>query len=239
MTGASGVLGQQLQKTASSHGIYYFCPTRKQLDITNPDVNSWWPICGTRTRWDGVCWNAVLHCAAYTNVPGAETQGGRTKAIETNIIGTKNVKNFSRLLGAKFIYISTDYVYEGRAGGYKETDTPSPVNYYALTKYLGEAYATGGLIIRTSFKPCGTWPFLKAFDDLYTSADYVDVIAPMINALLAKDPLGIINVGTERKTIYDLAIRRNAVGRTSISEIKNVNLPADISMNLEKYYKTI
>ena len=71
---------------------------------------------------------------------------------------------------------------------------------------------------------------------MYTSADYVDVIAPKILDLIANQERGIYNVGTERKTIYNLARQRNTrVCPISKNEIKNVHLPSDISMNLDKY----
>jgi len=111
-----------------------------------------------------------------------------------------------------------------------------PINFYALTKLAGEAYVgKEDLIIRTSFKP-SEWKYAKAFSDLFTSADYIDIIADKISFLIAKNAKGIYNVGTERKSIYELAKQRNPIVQSmSKNEIVNVQLPTDISMNLDKY----
>jgi dTDP-4-dehydrorhamnose reductase len=125
-------------------------------------------------------------------------------------------------------------------GNYKEIDRVQSINFYALTKFLGEveveANSKKHLIIRTSFKPNTSWPFARAFNDVWTSADYVDVIAKKISFLVVNGASGTYNVGTERKTIYDLAKSRNpTVGTMSREEIKKVFLPHDCSMNTEKY----
>ena len=183
--------------------------------------------------------SAIVHCAAYTDVPGAETPDGNRSAAETNIIGTYNMANLAKTLGLPLIYISTDYVYSGTGvyGGYTEADAPKPFNYYGHTKHMGEAFVQepDDLIIRTSFKPNEPWVYTHAFSDLYTSADYVDIIAPMINALIISGECGIYNVGTERKSIYDLAAARNShISKMSKNSL-GFDLPDDVSMNTDKY----
>lgn len=178
----------------------------------------------------------VIHCAAFTDVPGAEQNP--KEAILTNINGTKNVKEFASWQNIKMVYISSDYVYEGLEGQYKETDPARPFNLYGFTKLGGESMldTREDLIIRTSFK-LSKWPYPKAFTDVYSSADYIDIIAEKI-AFLIKNytDSGIINIGSEKKSIYELAkIRNYNVQPMSKNEIKNVKLPEDISMNLEKY----
>lgn len=242
LTGGSGVLGTELQKEDHTLGrnLDYWAPMRDELDIEDDmaylfaqkhrnkivkEIN----LCG------------IVHCAAYTNVPGAETPEGRLKAFRLNVLGTQNIKHLANALGVPMIYISTDYVYPGETGNYSEEDAVRPVNYYAITKLMGEVFMDPDidLIIRTSFKPNTPWPFPKAFDDLYTSADYVDVIAEKISDCLMHivyDGDGIFNIGTERKSIYDLARRRNTnVKPMSRKEITNVHLPSDISMNTDRF----
>ncbi len=234
LTGGSGILGTELQKQAPMYGINFIAPDSDELDISEEEYV--YEYLRENPQLFGKI-HAIVHCAAYTNVPGAEDD--RFGAIQLNIHGTENVVHIlSYSLGAKMVYISTDYVYPGIHGNYKETDFTQPVNFYALTKLAGEAIAdvNDALIIRTSFKPNEPWPYEKAFDDLYTSADYVDVIAPKILDLIGNQESGIYNVGTERKSIYDLARRRNTkVKPMSRKEIKNVHLPSDISMNLDKF----
>jgi dTDP-4-dehydrorhamnose reductase len=65
----------------------------------------------------------------------------------------KHIVRASRVLEAYLIHISTDYVFDGKKGLYKEEDLPNPINYYGLTKLLGETYALSyddSLVIRTS-----------------------------------------------------------------------------------------
>jgi dTDP-4-dehydrorhamnose reductase len=226
LTGGFGNLGQELRKCSAKYGIEYIVPTKKELDISNS-------ACVRAFQCEKL--DCVVHCAAYTNVPGAEVD--RVQAIETNIFGTKTITNeFCKPNGVSLVYISTDYVYPGINGNYKETDITCPINFYALTKLAGEAYVRSkDLIIRTSFKPI-EWKYKSAFNDLFTSADYIDIISEKISLLIANNAKGIYNVGTEKKSVYDLAKRRNKdVQPMSRREIAYVNLPIDTSMNVDKY----
>ena len=231
LTGGSGRLGTALQDCI---GLIDQCwaPTSKELDIVNFDPYTFYQENKNSLSRVGT----IIHCAAYTNVPKAEVE--RDACIDANVIGTKNIAMLGTMLGVRVIYISTDYVYPGIDGNYREDSKPEPFNFYGFTKYCGEAYMypEKDLIVRTSFKP-SEWPYPKAFDDLYCSADYVDVIADKIAFLTVQtwEP-GIINVGTERKSIYELARRRNVgVSPMSRNEIKDVKMPIDISMDTTKF----
>jgi len=226
LTGGSGTLGTELQKHLDC-----FAPDSGTMDITWPAEDM------SNELWSQqmVPVKAIIHCAAITDVPGCELD--RRPAVVSNIVGTFEVKELAYSFGAPMIYISTDYVYGG-TGNYTETDPTHPVNFYAFTKLAGEAFVNPDtdLIIRTSFKPLGKWKHPKAFDDIFTSADYVDIIAEKIAFLIKTGATGIYNVGTERKTIYELAKRRTPeVKPMSKKEIKNVQLPSDVSMNLDKF----
>ena len=223
LTGGSGTLGTELQYLLDCQA-----PRSKDCNITDPAALR-------RPEYYGDV-EGVIHCAAYTDVPGAESN--RAEAIEANVIGTKNIAD--RFTKERIVYISTDYVYPGITGGYKETDETSPFNFYAMTKLMGEAFMKPDkdLIIRTSFKPKGTWEYPKAFVDLWTSSDYVDVIARELALVIDSDLTGIINVGTERKSIYELASRRTVeVGTALVDSVSGVKMPKDISMDLTKFKK--
>jgi len=232
LTGGSGILGQELQKTANNYGIEYVAPTSKELNILNIDK-----------KWLDEKFDGIVHCAAYTDVPGAEIN--KKLAYDLNVRGTEAISGLAQMLAINMVYISTDYVYsKEKLGNHYEGDSVKPINYYGWSKYMGEQMVNlnrGDVIIRTSFKPNDPWKYDKAFDDLYTSADYIDTISPKINwlvdqSLVDGDAWGIFNVGTERKTIYELAKKRNKnVGRMSISDVKSVNLPKDASMCLYKF----
>ena len=84
------------------------------------------------------------------------------------------------------------------------------------------------LIIRTSFG-ASEYPNEYAWDNLITSKDYVDIIAPMIYKAALSEVIGIINIGTEPKSVYDYAMRRSNVKKGQIKVKKN------FSLSLKKY----
>ena len=219
LTGGSGVLGTEIKKTLQCEA-----PSSKVLNIKDMK---------TLYRYKFTKYTAVIHCAAYTDVPGCEKN--KLLANEINIAGTRNVAE--ALKNNRIIYISTDYVYAGTNGNYSELDATKPFNYYGFTKLAGEQYMDPNkdLIIRTSFKPNTEWKHKIAFNDLYTSADYVDIIAQEIIRLADSDVVGIINVGTERKSIFDLVKRKQEnIIAGSVKSVYNVSMPTDISLNIDK-----
>ncbi|MEN7982571.1 MAG: SDR family oxidoreductase, partial [Nanoarchaeota archaeon] len=78
----------------------------------------------------------IIHCAALTNVDYCEKNPKEAKEI--NCDSTKNLARIGKEIGAKFIYISTDSIFDGETGGYSENDIPNPINVYAKTKLEGE-----------------------------------------------------------------------------------------------------
>jgi dTDP-4-dehydrorhamnose reductase len=124
---------------------------------------------------------------------------------------------------------------------YKEEDPPGPVcNYYALSKLVAEEMvrlAPRHLIIRTSFRP-RQWPYPVAFTDVYTSQDYVDVIAPDIALAITSYstiPDAVLHIATERKSVYELARRRRADVRPGSKREARVTLPDDISLDTRRW----
>jgi dTDP-4-dehydrorhamnose reductase len=230
LTGGTGVLGKEVQKH-----LVCFAISSKEWDISVGAPMGFYNQYQREMR--GVC--CIIHAGAYTDVPKSEIN--RRDAIDINIFGTKYVKDLASIMGIKMVYISTDYIYEGEVGNYDEESMPKPFNFYGFTKLAGESYMDNkDLIIRTSFKPNIPWPFPKAFTDLYTSADYVDVVAEQIAILIKSGASGVYNVGTERKSVYDLAVSRNPdVLPMSREDIKSVKLPRDISMDITKLKNNI
>ena len=94
----------------------------------------------------------VVHAAALTNVD--ECEDNKELAWKTNVHGTRNIMEAARQNHVFPILISTDYVFNGQKGLYKETDPTDPINYYGLTKLKAEALVKGLLdeycIARTS-----------------------------------------------------------------------------------------
>lgn len=194
--GASGLLGTHLVPYLR-HSFDVIAPDHFEYDITQ--IN------------DLIECDIVINSVAYTDVVKAEYD--REECFNVNVQGThKLIKDYPK---AKFIYISSEYVYD-------------PVNFYAKTKLWGERMTmmhNNHLIIRTAFKP-NPFPYDNAFIDQFTRADYVDIIAPMIALEILKDTTGTVDVMTERKSLFELARRtKPKVKGISVDDIKTVKIP--------------
>ena len=80
--------------------------------------------------------DVVVHAATLTDVDKCELN--KELAWKVNVEGTKNIVEAAKDTGSFLIYISTDYVFGGETGRYKETDLPNPINYYGVTKLKAE-----------------------------------------------------------------------------------------------------
>ena len=146
VTGANGMLGQDLCPILEDMGAFVIETDVDSLDITKPaDVER----ILTAEHPD-----AVIHCAAYTNVDKAEEDFETAKLI--NAAGTENIAKVCGKLDIPLVYISTDYVFDGtKTEPYKPDDKTNPINNYGLTKLMGEEavkkYCKKYYIARTSW----------------------------------------------------------------------------------------
>ena len=138
VTGASGLLGSALLRMALQSGVvavaaYNSHPLNDglQMDITEPAQ-----VHATISR---VAPDYVIHTAAFTDVDTCEIEPQR--AWDVNALGTKNVAEACEEHGAKLIYISTDYVFDGEDGPYSEEAPTHPINVYGESKLAGEGFA--------------------------------------------------------------------------------------------------
>ena len=171
----------------------------------------------------------IIHSAAITD--SVSIKKNPLAAIQTNIIGSAYIAEYCLTHNKRLIYISTDYVYPGEIGDYRETDPVLPHNEYAWSKLGGECsvkLVPNHLIIRTSFG-ADNYPYEYAWDNLITSKDYVDIITPKIYKASLSNLTGILNIGTEPKSIHNYATRRSVVDKSQLEHSKN------FSLNLEKY----
>lgn len=231
VTGGNGRLGSELKTELPRLGVEAFFPARAELDVTVPES-----VGDALERYEP---EVVVHAAAYTDVKEAETE--KEPCWQANVGGTRNVVRALSGGGAKLVYISTDYVFWGDTGGYTEEDPVGPVrNYYSLSKLVAEEVACvyrGTLVIRTSFRP-REWPYPVAFTDVYTGQDYVDVIAPELSLAIRHAPEildATLHIATERKSVYELARRRNPDVRPGTKREAGVELPDDISLSTKRW----
>ncbi len=151
VTGAGGLLGSKIIGKAKMNHIVYpthatrpFSPRSIHMDITDKAE--------VKSVLSKIKPDVVIHTAAETNVDKCETE--KEHAMKVNAEGTKALAETCRKIRAKIVYVSTDYVFNGRKGLYTEDDAPNPVNYYGLTKLKGEQYvrnlSNNFVIVRTS-----------------------------------------------------------------------------------------
>jgi dTDP-4-dehydrorhamnose reductase len=227
LTGGSGRLGRELLALMPD----VVAPPRAELDVTDPVS-----IARVLERYRP---EKIVHAAGFADPARAEAM--REACWQVNVEGTRNMARGAAFAGAFLVHISTDYVFAGTRGGYREEDVPGPVrNYYALTKLVAEEsarLATRRLILRTSFRP-REWPYPVAFTDLRTSQDYVDVIAPeLVLAIRAAEriPFEILHIATEPKSAYDLASRRKPDVRAGTRSEAPVALPENITLDVSRW----
>ncbi len=161
------------------------------------------------------------------------------KSIDLNIIGTSNIVKSCVENNVKIIYFSTNYVYEGTKGNYKETDPVKPINNYAWSKLGGECSVQmykNSLILRL----CMTdYPFThkQALTGAISSFIYNKSVSKILPFLL--NIKGIINIGGNRREIYQFAKKfaENEVSGLSYKKIKK--FPRDSSLNIMKLKKIL
>lgn len=221
VTGGSGKLGSVLCSSLN-------CVAPKSSEMSILDAGQIESVV-KKNKFD-----AILHLAAFTNQKLADKE--KSKCYELNVIGTRNVAAVAKKHSLKVFYISTDYVFPCTSGNYSENDIPSPVNWYGCTKYAGEIEvqnATGNYcIIRTSFRPT-KWEFPTAYSNVFTSADYVDVIANELKLCLDWNLSGVIHIGTAKKSLYELAKIRNP--DVSPQVCTDVSFPKLRDLNITKW----
>lgn len=147
VTGGTGLLGQELSNILEKNN-YNFCSFgSRELDITkSEDVLSY---------VKKIKPNVIFHCAAYTITEKAEDEC-REQNYLVNELGTKNIVEAAKEIGATLVYISTDYVFDGSsAKEYEEDSIANPLNEYGKSKLLGENIVKNNMdnyyIIRTSW----------------------------------------------------------------------------------------
>lgn len=129
VTGAGGMLGRAVVEAARQRGHDVFAATRAQLDVTaeaavRPAMLEWRP-------------DAVVNCAAYTDVDGAERD--RVAADAVNHVAAGLVAEAAGEVGASIVHVSTDYVFDGsKREPWVESDPVSPLGVYGETKLAGE-----------------------------------------------------------------------------------------------------
>ena len=159
--------------------------------------------------------DVIYHCAAWTAVDKAEEL--KDLCYQVNVVGTKNITDAAIEVGAKLVYMSTDYVFDGNKSLdelYSEEDTPNTKSVYGETKYLGEQEVrrnpkhfitriswvfglNGNNFIKTMLKLADKYPELKVVNDQIGSPTYTVDLAKLLVEMAESDKYGTYNVNNE------------------------------------------
>lgn len=227
ITGDTGLLGSAiatealrefdvfgLSRTVSATSLEW---KHKSLDLLDEE--------GTQRFLHEIRPRVIFHCAAATDVEQCEQDAARTHAL--NVGTTEHLSGWAGRNGVRFIYVSTDSVFDGIRGGYTEQDAPAPLNEYARSKAEAEKATLrscpDALIVRTNFFGCndrgkpniGKWMYeqlvrgetLPAFTDVRFSPLYVEDLAKLVLHLTSRGAKGVFHVAARGScTKYEFAL---------------------------------
>jgi len=178
VTGYNGQLGFDIGRQAETYDVEII-----GIDINDLDITKEQEVYNFIAEHKP---DAIIHCAAYTAVDKAEDD--QEQCWTVNVEGTRHLAQAARNVNAKFMYISTDYVFDGEGTDeFIEADKPEPVGYYGLTKYEGEKVIQSifdeYFIVRISwvFGINGN-NFVKTMLKLAESRDVLNVVADQIGS---------------------------------------------------------
>ncbi|MDX2127522.1 MAG: dTDP-4-dehydrorhamnose reductase [Chloroherpetonaceae bacterium] len=157
ITGANGLLGQKLTDAFSNDRTYDLLVTARQENAYNQTSSFGYMTLDLCQRGDvkELIWNyspdVIINAAAFTDVDGAERD--KENSWKANVTSVENLIAAARLVGAKLVHVSTDYVFDGKSGPYDEVSLPNPLSYYGKGKLASEnavrAANDNWIIVRT------------------------------------------------------------------------------------------
>ncbi len=201
--------------------------------------------------------DVVVHMAALGDVDLCERD--KELAWRTTVRPSVEIASLASRLGFFAVYLSTDYVFDGERGDYREYDVPNPVNYYGLVKLMGEvAFSScpSHAIVRASsiygfgpgrvnfakylFEKLRVGEPVKALVDQYTSPTQASLLAKAVLEIVEEGMEGVFHVVGERMSRYEFAARvaealgldKSLIQRAEMKEMNWVaKRPRDSSLN--------
>lgn len=235
LTGGSGQVGRSLQALARRHQVV--APGHAELPIEDAAATER-VVAQVRPDW-------IVHSAAMTDVDGCERDP--TTAHLVNAVGAENLAKAAARHGGRMALVSTDYVFDGTKGHYKEGDEPNPLSHYGRSKLEGErlvqAALPSALVARTSvvFGPHRNnfvlWvrrslrskSAVKAARDQWVTPTCADDVARQVLALVEAGESGVWHTaGAERMSRLEMARRIAAHDGLDASPIQPVSV-ADLT----------
>lgn len=230
LTGASGTLGKEIKK------IFPNClsPTHDELDIRDKFSVSDYIKKEQITE--------IIHTAAMASIRLCEEK--EKEAWQTNVEGTRNLVN--ALLKEKssgyFIYVSTACVFRGDRQMHSEESIPYPVNFYAITKLVGESIVQSvpnHLIIRTNFIGKKKWPHKKAFVDRFGTYLFADDVGHGIKEMYDSKMQGVLHLAGDRMfSMYEIAkMTTPEIESMTLNDYSGPHLTVNMSLDSLKWKK--
>ena len=209
ITGSAGQLGTDLVAGAKDVGLDVIATSHADLDITDRNLVS--------QKIVGSAPDAIIHAAAWTAVDACESDTKKAMAINSD--GTANVVSAARQVGARVIYISTDYVFDGtKSTPYIESDLPNPQSVYGASKLAGEQQLDlgqdsvvriswvcgehGNNMVKTILRLAATSPTLTFVDDQIGSPTFTSDLAPVLIDFARESRTGIWHVTNQGSTSW-------------------------------------
>ena len=212
LTGAEGQLGKNIKSKFSNCIALGHGTSTDKIEFEDSDN-----IENTLSRFDP---EIIINTAAFTNVDLCESNKRQAMAINGNAL--RQITNFSRKNGVYLIHISTDYVFDGFKGNYNESDVPYPINFYGVSKLIGDVYVSSydnSLVIRTSgiFGSKSNFPAfvlkrLKNGENVPAMQSFYSPISAKMLSVGIKEAInlkvkGILNIAGERISRQEFAVK--------------------------------
>lgn len=251
VTGANGLVGQHLVKQLLENSTHHIIATGRgdcRLPLSNARL-TYHPLDITEgvaasSFYNSCKADAVIHAAAMTQADECELH--KTRCWDVNVTATRFLLDAVKKSNAYFIYLSTDFVFDGEKGFYNETDSTEPVNYYGSSKLAAEKAVTEsglpvaiartclvyGNILQGTRSNIVSWvkeslqqqKNIKVVSDQFRTPTYVEDLATGILLLLEKRMTGLYHLsGDEMMTPYDMAIATANYLQLDSSLIEKVN----------------
>lgn len=214
-----GLLGKEI---VNQLGCEYISRKKDNFDVENIELSKYHHLLKD--------FDVIVNCIAYTNTYSLE----HYLNFEINCRFVDKLIDYCNENNKKLVHISTDYIYANSVPNASESDVPVPIDtWYGYTKNVGDALvqirSKKYLICRLSHKP-NPFPYKNAWFDIRTNGDYVNIICEYVIKLILQGAVGIFNVGTEVKSIYDMVKKDFDVEPS----FRPSNVPFDTTMNVDK-----